>query len=285
MNPLRASFITLYKSEALLVLGLLILTLFSPLEAQIVSTSPIPHAHSHNDYAKKKPLWGALANGCTSVEIDVFARKGKLKVAHIPLALGLKKDIEQMYIKPLVEYIKKHGHVYEGKSLELMVDFKTNSEETLPLMLEVIEKYKEYFSYYYKGEVIEKPLKVVISGRMFSYDQVKDMDSIYVFLDGNTHDCTPNFPPKLVARGSIRYGAVFTWNGKGEIPESDAKKLEEYVQISKECNIPFRFYAMPEKESIWEYFLDSGIYWINVDNSKKFKEFYEVYKNKKSPRN
>jgi hypothetical protein len=49
----------------------------------------IPFAHSHNDYTRKKPLYNALENGFSSVEVDVFYRDGKFLVAHTILGIRL----------------------------------------------------------------------------------------------------------------------------------------------------------------------------------------------------
>ena len=44
-----------------------------------VRTMPI---HSHNDYAQKRPFWGAYEAGADSIEADVFLVDGDLLVAH-----------------------------------------------------------------------------------------------------------------------------------------------------------------------------------------------------------
>ena len=38
--------------------------------------------HSHNDYAQKRPFWGAYEAGADSIEADVFLVDGELLVAH-----------------------------------------------------------------------------------------------------------------------------------------------------------------------------------------------------------
>jgi len=46
--------------------------------------------HSHNDYAQKRPFWGAYEAGADSIEADVFLVDGELLVAHS--RKGLKKE-------------------------------------------------------------------------------------------------------------------------------------------------------------------------------------------------
>lgn len=250
------------------------LTLLIRLDAQGIAMTPLLHAHSHNDYQHDLPLWGALAQGATSIEIDVFAHKGMLKISHIKFALNIRESFEDMYLEPLVKIIEERGGIYSEVPLVLMIDFKTNSDSTLPLLLEAIAPYKAYFSYYYEDSVYQKDLQLVISGNGFTYNQVKTQDSIFVFLDGNVHHCEEDFPPQLVPRGSTKYNSIFTWKGKGEIPENELIKLREMLAEAKKCNKKLRFYAMPANERIWHTFLQEGVDWINLDNIQRFRIYY-----------
>ena len=44
--------------------------------------TPLRHAHAHNDYAHRRPLWDALDRGFCSVEADIFLSRGELLVGH-----------------------------------------------------------------------------------------------------------------------------------------------------------------------------------------------------------
>lgn len=261
--------------------------LFSILQAQQSYFKATEHAHSHNDYLKKEPLWQALKNGCTSIEVDVFAFEGSLKVAHVNAFLDSRKSFEELYLNPLINFLEKHSYIYEDslQELILMIDFKSSSHEALPLLLKSIESHKQYFSYFENGKLFPSRLKLVISGRGFSYDQVKNNDKIYVFLDGSVSNCNHEFPEELVPRGSARYGSIFSWKGKKTMPKDEEILLKTFVQNAQSCNKKLRFYAMPEKEAIWRKFLDEGVYWINVDNSAKFKKFYQDYLKQKKRSN
>lgn len=270
--------------EAFLFLGFCLLSCTLPtieVKAQTVADSPTPFAHSHNDYAKKKPLWGALENGCTSIEIDVFAHQGELIVSHINLGLNRKPSLNELYLKPLFDYLKDQEWIFEGLPLILMIDFKTSEQETLPLLLEEIKDYKHLFTHVSNNQFVAKPLQLVISGRGFSYNAVKNNERIYVFLDGSVHHCNHDFPEILVERSSARYHSIFSWKGKKTIPKDDQEKLNELVALAKRCGHTLRFYAMPEKEKIWREFLDAGVHWINVDHPKKFRMFLKKYQKEK----
>jgi len=243
------------------------------LEAQVIATEVLQHAHAHNDYNKFNPLWDALENGCASIEIDVFATDDELKVAHIKLCLSKKPSLSRSYLLPLQKIIQERGFIYPNQALVLMIDFKSNSEISLHLLEEAIRSMKDLFTYYHNGEVVEKYLKLVISGAGIQYQQLEKMDTIYFFKDGSVSNCAQDFPESLVPRGSASYGSQFNWNGKKEMPEDELLKLRSMVTEASNCNKKLRFYAMPAKEKIWLKFLEEGVYWINVDQPKKFKSF------------
>lgn len=247
------------------------------LPAQVISDTIIPVAHAHNDYAKKDALYGALEYGFTSIEIDIFAHKGKLKIAHVPLFLGLRKTLDEKYLAPLAEVLATRKWIYEDyeEPLVLMLDFKTSSEKTLPLLMESIKPYQDLFTYYENDSVIKRPLQLVISGAGFSYEQVEDETQIFVFRDGGVHACENNFPSKLVARGSTHYKSIFSWRGEGEIPKDELEKLRKIIAEADKCDKKIRFWAMPQNENVWRTLLNEGVDWINIDNKKKFAEFYK----------
>lgn len=248
-----------------------------PLCGQTISSRPIPEAHAHNDYNKINPLWGALKYGFTSIEVDVFAHKGQLRVAHLGVLLNMRKNLEDMYLKPLSDLLTTREWVYENhpEPLILMIDFKTNRHETLPLLLEIIKPYQKHLTYYHDGIVHKGQLQLVISGHGFSYGQVKDLDSIFVFLDGSVNHCESDFPDVLVPRGSGKFSSHFS----AKLDSTDLVKLQAKVDEAAHCNKKLRFYAMKNRKKLWRKALDAQVGWVNVDRKRKFAKFYwEEYK-------
>lgn len=240
--------------------------------AQQISSRPITQAHAHNDYNKINPLWGALKYGFTSIEVDVFAHEGQLRVAHVGVMLGLRKTLESMYLAPLNTMLKSRNWVYENyhEPLILMIDFKTNRHETLSILLEIIKPYRHLLTYYHDGKVHKKPLQILISGSGFSFAQVKDLDSIYVFLDGSVNHCESDFPNALVPRGSAKFSNHFS----AKLDSTDIMKLQTKVNEAALCNKKLRFYAMKNRKKLWRKALDANVGWINVDRKRKFAKFY-----------
>lgn len=69
----------------------------------------IRRGHSHNDYHQVDPLSSALKHGLNSVEVDVFPRDGTLLVAHTIFELDKTKNIENMYITPILNMLRQSG--------------------------------------------------------------------------------------------------------------------------------------------------------------------------------
>ena len=93
---------------------------------------PLIHAHAHNDYEHKRPLFEALENGFCSVEADVFLVDGKLLVGHTVSSLRPERTLESLYLDPLRERATANGgKIYPGgPTIFLLVDVKTKAKDT-----------------------------------------------------------------------------------------------------------------------------------------------------------
>ncbi|KAL8864199.1 MAG: hypothetical protein Q9198_010026, partial [Flavoplaca austrocitrina] len=123
---------------------------------------PIP-CHSHNDYLRHVPLFDALAAGCTGVEADVWVDsnlKDDMYVGHTRKSLQPARTLNSLYIEPLlailnemnvpsnlssptsVEDPKTPAGVFETfptQAITLLIDLKTASESTFPIVLAAIK--------------------------------------------------------------------------------------------------------------------------------------------------
>src|SRR5579883_636054 len=104
---------------------------------------PLTHAHAHNDYEHKRPLFEALENGFCSVEADVFLVDGKLLVGHTRSSLRPERTLESLYLDPLRERAKANGgKIYPGgPTVFLLVDVKTSGKETCAALLKRSEEH------------------------------------------------------------------------------------------------------------------------------------------------
>src|SRR5207248_6446713 len=89
--------------------------------------APLIHAHAHNDYLHKRPLFEALERGFCSVEADIYLVDGKLLVAHERQMTRPERTLEALYLEPLRERVRKNGgRVYpHGPEFTLLIDLKT----------------------------------------------------------------------------------------------------------------------------------------------------------------
>src|SRR6195952_3077744 len=92
----------------------------------------LPNAYAHNDYSHKRPLFDALDNGFTYVEADIFLRGDKLIVAHFLPSLRKKRTLEDLYLKPLQDYVegKYNNEQPADCPITLMIDIKSNANKT-----------------------------------------------------------------------------------------------------------------------------------------------------------
>lgn len=237
----------------------------------------IPYAHSHNDYTRKNPLFDALYAGFRSIEIDVFAHKGQLRVSHIAFFLQRKPTIEELYVQPLLQMLPDLEKVLQtkGECLEIMIDLKTGGKGTIALLVKALEPLTPYLSTWDSPTSIHKrSVTIVLSGGyprdLFSYD----MDVSMFFLDGRPCRCYGQ-PDLRIARVSAHYDQYFTWNGRGDMPKEEYEKLMMCVYSAKRCHQKLRFWGMPQKKTIWRFFTEAGVEWINIDHIKRFTRYVQ----------
>lgn len=243
---------------------------------QLSAQQIIESGHSHNDYMHEHPLFDALSYGYKSIEIDVWLHDGKLVVSHNPTDLDKKKDIEELYLKPIQERIRANGgRVYAGDTTPtvFMVEFKSEPEAAYIKLKELIEKYKGLFCDR-MGQ--GGPVKLLLTGNRPWTTLLKGMER-YVTADGAISQSADPAPAYIIERVSDPYTDHFTWRGKGDMPSGQKAKLEKLVKTAHEHGRQIRFYACPENENIWRTLLDAGVDWINVDDLGRFAAFYKDY--------
>src|ERR1700749_4366908 len=92
------------------------------------------NAHSHNDYENPVPFFTAYQVGFGSIEADIFLEQGHLYVGHDTIEIKKQRTLEEYYLEPLVTGLQEHnGHPYlnSGAVLQMLIDIKTDSIETL----------------------------------------------------------------------------------------------------------------------------------------------------------
>lgn len=243
--------------------------------AQVI---PLSHGHAHNDYVHARPLFEALENGFTSIEIDVYLYKGELKVSHLAVGLDKKPTIQQLYLDTIKKVIEGNGGtVYktDHTPVILMIDFKTGSTETYLKLKEVLKNYQSIITVYKGDSVVrQRAVNILISGHSPIAELMKE-DTSMATVDGDVFAMSNSVYDKVITRYSSGWEKYFSWKGKGEIPFEQKQQLGFLVEKAHAKHKDIRFYHIPDKPKVWKMLLDAGVDWINTDKLKEYRKYYD----------
>ncbi|MEM7040837.1 MAG: hypothetical protein AAF570_27995 [Bacteroidota bacterium] len=236
----------------------------------------LPNGHSHNDYTRQNPLQDALDNGFTSLEIDVYSKKGQIRVSHFPILLGTKPTLDALYLQPLAQRIQTNGGtVYPGDStqLVLMIDLKKDKAELYTLLRRAFQPY-EHLIEVHEGERRRwGPLKLVLSGGP-PLDSLRSASKRYFSVDGHRHQWALDLDHGFMPRASTNWRKHFKWKGRGPMPAEERRKLDRMVEEAHARGRKIRFWALPNRPEVWKVVHEAGVDWINVDNLAEYRDFY-----------
>lgn len=245
--------------------------------AQLFAVEPQPQAHAHNDYEHKRPLLDALDHGFCSVEADVFAIDGELRVAHFRVATKPGRTLEKLYLDPLKERVaKNNGSVYEdARPFMLLIDFKTDGKEIYKLLKQSLAKYPELFAR--QGGQRFPPVSIVISGDR-PIDLICNDNDRLCGIDGRVADLDTKLTRGEMPLISDNWRSHFKWKGNGEMQTDELAKLTDIVSRAHDADRRVRFWATPEKESVWKVLADAGVDHINTDKLADLETFLKSRK-------
>jgi len=244
--------------------------LLSPLAASSQSTM-LPNAYAHNDYWHKHPLFDALSNGFSYVEADVFLRKGELIVAHSMPLFGKRKTLEQLYLKPLLNYSSTETDS-ENFPITLMIDIKSAACTTYMALLQLLEKYRGMLSSYENGEFYQRRVTIVLTGHR-PYELINAATNRLVFVDEDLRKTGKDYCQNLYPVASCKYSRISKWKGKGIMPASDRHQLKNYVAHAHANGRKVRLWASPENKAVWATLLQCNVDLISTNKLEKLKNF------------
>jgi len=236
--------------------------------------APLRQGHAHNDYEHGRPLFDALKNGFCSIEVDIFLVEGEFLVGHDKKYLSPGKTIQNLYLNPLRERIRKNGgRVYKGgPSLTLLIDVKSDGPETYKRLRTLLSKYSDICSGLNDGKWIQRAVTAVISGNR-AKDLITSDGSRHAGIDGRVSDLKSSAPPHLMPLISDRWGSHFKWKGDGDFPKDERSKLHDLVRKVHQSGRMIRFWATPDKEPMWRELNEAGVDLINADNLSGLRQF------------
>ena len=236
--------------------------------------SPLLRAHAHNDYLNKRPLLDALDQGFCSVEVDIFLRGQKFHVAHTRFGIRKDRTLEEMYLKPLAERIKRNkGVVFPGqKRFILLIDIKDDGDEAYPVLDRLLTRYGSLFTAVLHGEHRPGPVTAILSGAR-PRDLVEKDHTRYCALDGRPGDLGGTAAPDLIPLISDKWSNHFKWRGRGLFPPEERQRLEEFVKRTRKQGRILRFWAVPDRKESWKALHESGVDLINTDKLEELSLF------------
>ncbi len=238
---------------------------------------PLANAHAHNDYAQRRPLLDALDHGFCSVEADIFLHKGGLRVAHTWLevwAAAPGRTLDALYLAPLARRVRANGgHVHApGKPFFLLIDIKTEAGPTYEAAARALAKYPDVFSGLEGGEFKRRAVTAVISGNV-PREAIRAQKVRFAGIDGRPGDLDGADPAHLMPWISASWGGQFRWRGDGPMPASEKTELADIVKRAHARGRMVRFWATPEKASVWKELRAAGVDLINTDRLGELREF------------
>jgi alkaline phosphatase len=248
-----------------LVTALLLLAVLS-LQAQPV-TYTVSNAHSHNDYEQKQPFWLAYNAGFGSIEADIFLRQDSLVVAHSTKELALQRTLETWYLDPLLACVRKNGgrpFADASAPLQVLIDLKTDSINTLDRLIRVLEKYPELTGC--------PAIRFVITGNRPASSLWPSYPS-WIWFDGVLSDEYDKAAMERVAMLSDDFKVFSKWDGKGTIPSTEWSKLTAFVKKAHQWKKAVRFWDAPDVVNAWEQFMHLQVDFINTDHISALSEF------------
>jgi glycerophosphoryl diester phosphodiesterase len=239
---------------------------------------PLANAHAHNDYLHARPLMDALDQGFTSVEADVFLVDGKLLVAHAREALKPERTLESLYLRPLAERVHKNGgHVYANASrFFLLIDCKDDPRKIYLELQKALSRYADMLTTIEGDKIRPGAVTVVLTSSFPPVALGGDPRPRFAGIDGRLSDLNSQAPAHLMPMISDNWTKQFHWTGDGAMPEKERAKLQQIVKKIHASGRVVRFWATPEKESVWRELRAAGVDLINTDELARLATFLRM---------
>ena len=245
---------------------LFVLVLLSGAADAAAPVVPLIHAHAHNDYEHKRPLFDALEHGFCSVEADVYLQKGQLLVGHEPRDLRPERTLESLYLDPLRDRVRaNNGRVYrDGPTVYLLIDVKTEAKATYRALHQALARYADILSVFDNGKFEQKAVTAVISGNR-APEMLAAQSVRYAGIDGRLTDLDSEVPAHQMPWISDRWTAHFRWQGEGAMPADERAKLRQLAQKAHQHGRLLRLWATLELPAVWRELRSAGVDLINTD--------------------
>ncbi|KAL8783972.1 MAG: hypothetical protein Q9195_009227 [Heterodermia aff. obscurata] len=256
--------------------------------------------HSHNDYKQQMPLYNALNAGCISIEADIWLESEELLVGHEKDSLDSDKTLKSMYLDPLTSIIVDQNpdlnlnsdngnpsHEWKGvysasttASLILLIDLKTKSSKTLPVLMDQLSPLQKHglLTHFDGNSVVQGPLTIVGSGNT-DIDAILSARDRYVFFDAplnklDDDDDEDSYNGNNSIFASVSYRDVSSGGDKSidEIQED----VQTQVNAAHARGLKARYWrtpALPGGKDVWDMLWDVKADVFNTNNPQAAKDY------------
>ncbi|WP_234733049.1 phosphatidylinositol-specific phospholipase C/glycerophosphodiester phosphodiesterase family protein [Tellurirhabdus bombi] len=226
--------------------------------------------HSHNDYVKAEPFWGAYNARAASIEADVFLVDGKLLVAHTKEELAKAPTLDSLYLKPIARLFDQHKNKVSPDRkymFQLVIDVKDDGVETLKKIQEAIAPYRTCFD----RALNPMAIQLIISGNRPAVAAWVDYPA-YLQFDGRPNEVYDSETLKHVGLISDSFHNYSRWKGEGELTDRDRETLKRIIKRAHGQSKPIRFWATPDTPTAWKQLTRLDVDFINTDRVKECAE-------------
>jgi hypothetical protein len=181
-----------------------------------------------------------------------------------------------LYLKPLAERLaQRKGWVYDpGRTVTLLIDFKTEGEATYPVLAKQLAKYRELFEPRDPGDgrPAAPPVLAVISGDRPIELIAHDANRLCA-IDGRLPDINSERGADLIPLISDAWSTQFAWTGEGPMPAAEREKLRQYAADTHAAGRRLRFWGAPDTEAVWTELHNAGVDLLNADDLPRLQKF------------
>ncbi|MCZ2477062.1 hypothetical protein G9H58_03230 [Aquirufa antheringensis] len=241
------------------------IALFCLLSFALQAQSTLSKAHAHNDYEHERPFFEAFQLGFGSIEADVYAVNGQLLVGHERNQLSLNRNLKDLYIDPIIRVLKANK---EGDFHQLLIDSKTSSDSTLPLIIAALKPHAELIQ--------QKGFRIVISGNRPKPSQYIESPA-WITFDGRSNERFPTSKVLLESESMLKFGF---WAGQEPIPAALKEKLKNYVDQVHANGRKVRLWATPDSLLGYQALLDIGVDYIGTDKLSLLADYLKFSESK-----
>src|SRR5688572_16466467 len=241
-----------------------------------------PAGHAHNDYEHARPLFDALEHGFTSVEADIWLRDGQLMIGHDESDLDPTRTLESLYLEPLqAQVAENNGSVYgDGERFLLLIDIKSDGEATYARLGDVLKGFNDMLTRATDGSVVPGAVTAIISGNRPRATMEGEAQR-YAFYDGRLSDLEGGPDAAFMPLVSDNWTRHYSWDGSGEMPADERKKLDEIVAAAHAKGYALRFWATPDqpgpaRDALWQTLSNAGVDFINTNDLAGLAAFLDL---------